>query len=147
MRFVQGFRMVAALAVWVVAASSPARARAADITEGQFTLPFEARWGLAHLAPGPYSFRVKSLAEPLILRDHEGNFVAFVVGHGALIPAKQSQQGYLIVVRRGLMRAVRELHLPELGLEMYFPLPKPEGMMLAQGPYLIQRIPIFLAGG
>ena len=118
----------------------------AQEVKGKFNLPFEAHWGKAVLAPGGYSFRLNSSgAAPdytVVVREDDQTatiIMASTRGHSS------SGKSGLIVERHGDRGTVRSLRLAEAGLVIYYPAAKTQPPMLAQGPKLIQRIPILVA--
>ncbi len=130
----------------VTACFGASLANAQDV-QGTFNLPFEVHWGLAVLPPGNYSFTPLS-ATP-------GVFVHAVIVRGENNKASMimpmafehsiSGQNALIVERHGESATVRALNLPAAGLVIYYPAAKAQRQILAQGPELIQRLPILMA--
>jgi len=125
---------------------------------GSFTLPFEAHWGKANLPAGKYTFEAVGNGLPLISvrGEAKGSPTSFVVVamHDAIPSANASE---LVCIRQGNTRTVRSLILANLGEVLYFAIPKNVRMyahngnakthqLLAQGPELIQRVPVELAG-
>jgi len=118
----------------------------AQEVQGKFNLPFEAHWGNAVLAPGNYSFRLNfSGGSPdytVLTREQDQQqtiVMASTRGHSS------SGKSGLIVERHGNRGTVRSLRLAEAGLVLFYPMAKPQPEMLAEGPKLIQRIPILMA--
>ena len=64
MKSTRSLNSVRILLLAVLAAGLSASLARAQEYEGKFTLPFEARWGMAVLPPGDYSFRVNPSHEP-----------------------------------------------------------------------------------
>jgi hypothetical protein len=86
---------------------------------GKFTLPFEARWGLATLPAGDYKFTMDSvngLARITIFRGTKG--VAFVRSQ-AWSPVSAGRDA-LTIVRNSNGNTVRDLSLPETGIALHY---------------------------
>ena len=128
--------------------------------EGKFTLPFEARWGTAVLPAGKYSletgFTTGDQRMVEVRGEAKGSTPAFVVivAHDA---SPNDNTSELVCIRKGSTGIVRSLMLKGSGEILYFAIPKNVQMyanngkaktrtLLAQGPELIQRVPVELAG-
>ena len=112
-----------------------------------FILPFEVHWGPAVLPPGNYSFTPLSatpgvLVHTVIVRG-ENNKASIIMPmeFDYIFSGKNA----LIVERHGESATVRALRLPDAGLVLYYPAAKAQRQVLAQGPVLIQRLPILMA--
>ena len=123
----------------------------AQTLQGKFTLPFEVQWGQAVLPPGNYSFTLNSGVDPdstttcpyaVLVRgeDHTASIIVSRIGDYSF-----SGKNELIIERYGDRGAVRALRLAHAGLVFSYPAPKPKGQVLAQGPVLIQRLPVLMA--
>jgi len=122
-----------------------ASAQAAAV-KGQFTLPFDAKWGGATLPAGDYTFTLDSMALPAIVRIETGDrCVALVMTQGA-DKTDSSKASELIVTRDGGQARIRVLHVAELGTDFEYSAPKSERREMASAPELIQRIPITFNG-
>ena len=118
----------------------------AQTFQAKFNLPFEVQWGQAVLPPGNYSFTVgtgtPSANRSVFVRgeDNTANIIVSPI-------CDDSHQGKneLIVERHGGKGMVRELRLAKAGLVFSYPALKAERQVLAQGPVLIQRLPILMA--
>lgn len=119
----------------------------AQSATGRFTLPFEAKWGRAVLPPGDYSFSLDHESVPNILtvRNARRNVALLVPrGHDHLKPSKENS---LILIRHGSQSVVRMLKLGSIGEAYSYPVPKGEkSTQMAQGPQLMQRVPVTVAG-
>jgi hypothetical protein len=118
----------------------------AQEVQGKFNLPFETHWGNAVLSPGDYSFRLNFSGDSpdytVLTREQDQKetiIMASTRSHSS------SGKSGLIVERHGDRGTVRTLRLAEVGLVIEYPAAKAQPQMLAQGPKLIQRIPILLA--
>ena len=79
MKSTRSLNSVRILLLAVLAAGLSASLARAQEYEGKFTLPFEARWGMAVLPPGDYSFRVNPSHKPCIALVSQGRqYVAFI---------------------------------------------------------------------
>lgn len=116
----------------------------AQAVQGKFTLPFEVQWGRAPLPAGDYSFKIESTAMPALVtvrQTSHGGKAAIVMAQSQN-PEGGSGQSALTVVRGGGKQIVRSLYLAEIGTIFFYATPKDSGKLLAQGPVLIQRIPV-----
>jgi len=128
----------------LVAGLSPSLASAQEF-HGTFTLPFEARWRLATLPAGEYS---------LILDHRELKAMVLVSGKGQspiFVPQIIERRDLpgnsaLIVVRQNGKCQVRALYIAPMGLLLDYYTPEGGERLAAQGPVLIQRIPVARAG-
>jgi len=113
--------IVVRLAVMVLLALglSAGRASAQDV-KGTFTLPFEAHWGIATLAPGTYSFTLDNAgAGGMILLRCRRTGVALIANQR--IEDERSGISRLVVNGNAADRSITELHVP--------------GMVLTYAPY------------
>jgi len=118
----------------------------AQTLQGKFHLPFEVQWGQAVLPPGNYSFSVGTgtpSANRSVFVRGEDNTANIIVS--PICDDSHAGKNELIVERHGERRAVRELRLADAGLVFSYPAPKAEKQVLAQGPALIQHLPILMA--
>ncbi|MGO9273617.1 MAG: hypothetical protein ACLQOO_25830 [Terriglobia bacterium] len=116
------------------------------VCKGQFTLPFEARWGRATLPAGDYSFTLNSAGQPSIITIGQGNRSVAMVMAQSTTDSDTSKASELTVTRSGGHARIRVLHLAELGTDLYYGAPKAEGREMASAPELIQRVPITFNG-
>ena len=146
MKMTQSFNLVKVMLLAVLAAGLSAGLASAQEVQGKFNLPFETHWGQAVLAPGDYSFRLNfSGGSPdytvLTREQDQKETIIMASTRGQSSSAKSG----LIVERHGNRGTVRSLRLAEAGLVLFYPMAKPQPEMLAEGPKLIQRIPILMA--
>ena len=125
---------------------------------GSFTLPLDTVWGQMTLPAGEYNV---SYGYSI----HGGARFVTIVGkakgspYGIFMPTRQkdvaASKDSLVCVRDGNTLVVRSLELPEIGEAVEFPAPKGAKLLatnwkhkgytkLAEGPKLIQRIPVKL---
>jgi hypothetical protein len=142
----RSLRLVKFAVLALVTACFGASLANAQEVQGTFNLPFEVHWGLADLRPGNYSFTSDSgpvsPAHTVIVRG-ENNTACIIVP--MVFEHSISGQNALIVERHGESATVRALNLPAAGLVIYYPAAKAQRQILAQGPELIQRLPILMA--
>jgi hypothetical protein len=139
-------RVVRSLVLTVASAFIFAGIASAQVCKGQFTLPFDARWGRATLPAGDYSFTLNSAGQPSIVKIEQGNRnIALVMAQSATA-SDASRESELIVTRSGGSARIRVLHLAELGEDLRYAAPKAEGREMASAPELIQRVPIIFNG-
>ena len=142
----QSLRLVKlAVLALLIACFGASLANAQEI-QGKFNLPFETHWGQAVLTPGNYSFSLNSSASggdyTVLVREEDQTatmIMASTRGHNF------SGKSGLIVERHGTRGTVRSLRLAEAGLVIYYPAAKAQKPVLAQGPVLIQRVPVLMA--
>ena len=91
----------------------------AQAWQGEFTLPFEARWGQATLPAGDYSFKVDQAegAAVISLSSAHKN-VALIRAQGHNLKTVDSSS--LVIASGRGMNTVRELKLGDLGVVLYF---------------------------
>jgi len=95
----------------------PCLANAQGLT-GKFTLPFEARWGLATLKAGDYSFKLDR-APGGSLHLYSGTKTVALI-YAQTFDQKASSHNALIVVRDDAAATIREMTLPAAGLILYY---------------------------
>jgi hypothetical protein len=134
------FFLAACVSTGILSAQAPG-----SVYKGKFTLPFETRWGTAILPAGDYSLSLNSTTMPVraTIRGENG---AVLIQAEAMATRSGSDKSSLIVVRNSRRGVVRSLYLAEIGAAFYFGAPKAERQPIAQGPELIQRIPVLAAG-
>ena len=108
---------------------------------GTVTLPCEVQWDKAVLPAGNYTIIQNSsrLPDYTTVRGEKATvMVKYLVQS---LHSDRTGNNTLTLVRRQGRAVVSSLHLSEVGKEFSYPQPKSEELM-AQGPVLIQRIPI-----
>lgn len=84
---------------------------------GKFTLPFEARWGLATLPAGDYRLTMDSVNGPAhIFRGTKG--VALIPSQGW--SSVSAGRDALTIVRDRNGNTVRDLSLPQMGVALHY---------------------------
>ncbi len=132
-------------ALAVCLAGGAARASGPAVYKGKFTLTKEARWGLATLPAGDYSFMLDSQSLGGVVAVRGENQSALIMLQGSDETSSAAHSALVLTRSNGSARVV-SMHLAELGKDFYFAVPKAEQQILAQGPELIQRVPIAVAG-
>lgn len=138
-----------------------ARAQSLNSTNfaGTFTLPFEAQWGRAALPAGEYSLYYGHLiagSAPMVEVIGKGKTAPHILVLVAAVSDASAKKNALVCVREGNTGVIRTLEMPEIGQAANFRMPRGTQLMakrsnggknveLAEGPNLIQRIPITLA--
>ena len=140
---IYGLPRILGLAALVIC-SSAALANA-EVVNGTFTLPFEARWGQAVLPPGNYSFSVDSSGSARLTISFEGTSSQ---NEGAVLPQGYTDQqtldrSELLLVNTGGNYAIRALRLAPVGITINFSVPKAARQMIVQAP---QRLPVMESG-
>ena len=112
----------------VFAGAVPVSAQSA--AKGSFTLYHQVRWHNAMLEPGDYTFEIKSLAGPMVLKGPNGaQFISALFVSGE----KPTNQSMLVVENRGSESFVRELRLGPVGCSLRYSVPKaPKDIELAK---------------
>ena len=135
------------------------RARAQVALGGQFTLPFETRWGPAVLPAADYTLMLNHKGAIDVIDISRGRAkLAMVLSIAHSVRSYNSSNSVITIVRYGNKGRVLSLDLPQLGEIYFFSLPKGEkvfaqhspkskGVFVAQAPELIQRIPVLVVGG
>jgi hypothetical protein len=135
--------MVAALAICLNAGGASAQEMS-----GHFTLPFEARWGVATLPAGDYSFALdldKSEAGGAIRLFQGTKAVALIAQQSS--DTKMSGRSELTVVRKGSQNTVCELSLPQIGVALHYAPAKPKrGSAAAEREMARVAVPITVSG-
>ena len=109
----------------------------AQMFQGKFTLPFEARWGKAALPAGEYSFSVDGGCATCPLQLTRGNStVAMILAWGQNV--KSSGHANLTLVRG----TVRTLSLPEIGVVLYYNSPQPKRLTAPEERELARIVPL-----
>ncbi|MGA2606079.1 MAG: hypothetical protein ABSH01_01325 [Terriglobia bacterium] len=115
MNWIRRSTLLRLLGLALLAACFNAGHASAQVFQGKFTLPFEARWGQATLPAGDYSFTLDSVSTTCALRLHRGN------NNVALIPAQAQDENYSghaeLTVVGGTVRA---LSLPGIGVALEY---------------------------
>jgi hypothetical protein len=113
----------------------------AQVFQGKFTLPFEARWGLAALPAGNYSFALDSVTGTCTLRLYrEGKGVALIMAQSQR--ENDSGTAALTVVRG----TVRTLSLPNIGTVLQYAPHHPKGLTAPEERIIVQIVPVVSTG-
>ena len=113
---------------------------------GTFTLPCEVQWDQAVLPAGNYTItnNREHFAEYMTIRGEKGAVMVKYLSHS--LDFERSGKNTITLVRRNGRAVVTSLRLGALGREFFYPQPKSEHPVMAEGPVLIQRIPISVGG-
>jgi hypothetical protein len=123
--------VVKRLALAAVVVASFAGTANAQIVEGKFTLPFEARWGSAVLPAGQYTLRMDRPYGPTRVTSLTGTHVGYVMALG-VEDARKGQPTALLVTRNEDGRVIRSFTWSEGGKTfVYKPLTKAERAQIA----------------
>ncbi|HME00900.1 MAG TPA: hypothetical protein VKM93_26765 [Terriglobia bacterium] len=133
MNWTRTSKLLRLLGLALLAACLNAGHASAQVFQGKFTLPFQARWGEAALPAGDYSFALDSTTGACTLRLYrQGKGVALIMAQGQ---SKNDSGTAALIVVRG---TVRTLSLPKIGTVLqYAPhhgkrLAAPEERIIAQ---------------
>lgn len=125
---------------------------------GTFTLPFDAQWGKMTLPAGDYTLRYGRYYEALlveVLSTKAGGLHGVILVEGS--SRSSARKSALVCVREGNALIVRALEMPNIGTAAGFRLPRGTQLtaqkgnhngytQLAEGPMLIERIPVAMNG-
>lgn len=124
---------------------------------GTFTLPYAAQWGTMTLPAGEYTLKYGTRPAGPSLVEIAGT--AKDSPHGIILVESadntSATKNSIVCVRDGKSLLVRKLELPAIGEVVSFTMPQSVTLMaqrqqdsvytLAQGPKLIQRVPVTLS--
>jgi len=132
--------VVRLLVLGALVAGFNAKPASAQAIEGKFTLPFTARWSLATLPAGAYSFTLdKSTNDGMVMVSRGRQTVA-------IIPTKAIN--YITSDRSEMVLedgAVRELRLAGIGLALLYPAHNPRHQGAREVSQVAQNIPVSVA--
>jgi len=129
------------LGLALLAACFNAGHASAQVFQGKFTLPFEARWGQATLPAGNYSFTLDSLRMSCMLRLHRGkNNVALIMAQSQY--ENKSGEAKLTLVG-GTVRALR---LPEIGVVLQYSPHHAKYLTAPEERKMAQNVPVTKIG-
>lgn len=117
----------------------------AQTAAGKFTLPYEARWGLATLPPGDYSFKLdqaQSFGRLQLCRG--GKNVAMIRAQS--YSTESSGSSALTVVRASAGNTVSDLSLPDIGVVLHYAPHKSGRASAEQEREIAQKLPVDTSG-
>jgi hypothetical protein len=117
----------------------------APVYAGKFTLPFEARWGLATLPAGDYSFKLDTVDPGGALVLFRGTKAVALIWNQEH-SMERSDRSRLTVVQNSAGNTVRELSLPDIGVVLHYPAPKPGRASAAAEREIAQVVPVSTSG-
>jgi hypothetical protein len=114
------FTVLRLLVLAVLVAGFNAKPASAQVIQGKFTLPFTARWGLATLPAGNYSFTLDKDSTDSMVTVYRGTRrVAQVLTPGISYTTSGRSE---MVLEGG---TVRQLSLPQIGVTLDYPAHNP----------------------
>jgi hypothetical protein len=114
---------------------------------GKFTLPFEATWGRAVLPAGDYSFTISHvIGSPQLLAVKTGPRTVALIMASTTKKSNPSDENVLMAVRQGDRHSIHLLKLGCIGEIYTYQPPKGAKPSIAQGPRVLERVPITMAG-
>jgi hypothetical protein len=146
MKSVRSFTMIGCLAV---AAALNAGLASAQVVTGQFTLPFAARWGMATLPAGDYSFKLDHSTVDGTLELYQGTKgVALIKSQGYNPNHDRTGSSALIVTRdnAGSSRTVSALRLAPAGMVFSYMPHRPKHGTAPAEKEIAQIIPVGRVG-
>jgi hypothetical protein len=116
-----------------------------SILRGSFTLPCDVSWQGDLLPAGAYTFSLQSGVLPALVSVRGPQGIIFIQA-SALNETQTHQQSALTLERRGSTSFVREMYLDDLGLHIFYRVPKvPKNeKQLAQGPVATEQVVVAL---
>jgi hypothetical protein len=113
----------------------------AQVFQGKFSLPFEARWGQATLPAGDYSFKLDNTSGTCMLRVYRGrDGVGMIMAQAS---DKASSDRAQLTVVRGTVRA---LNLPQIGIVLNYAPHHPEHLTAPEEREVAVTVPVSPAG-
>lgn len=154
-RNILGFFILALAAIALSVSTSNAQE-----FQGEFTLHRVAQWGKVVLPPGQYNMtlaRFQGGQRMVTVRSEAAGDSAAMIVVGSHNASPSVTKDSLVCIREGGALVVRSLELGAEGEIIYFQMPKnaptyaqrrgaEEQTLLAQGPQLIQRVPVEFDG-
>ena len=147
-----GGSVILALVLSVVAlcfggkrASAQAQAQDSQDYRGTFRLEQEVRWGQAVLPPGEYSIVLHSPERGSIATIRGEHKTVMVMANGAEPDASAKPSSFLLI-GDSKTPSVRRLHLAEFGLDLYYPVGKPELEVNARNQHDTFSVPVASVG-
>jgi hypothetical protein len=119
-------------------------ASAQSAIKGEFTLPFEARWGQAVLPAGEYSFDLASTRVPEVVQIRGEGKNVMIMAQGTS-DIRTSENSALTVAQIGDVHVVRSLRLAPLGVTLHYAPHKVQPQAVAQMPEHIEGVPVRVA--
>jgi hypothetical protein len=141
-RNLTGVGLIGALVLAASLTASFASARQGDFL-GHFTLTSETRWGQAVLPAGRYTFELDLTHDLITVRGQHRAAMIMSATHDTDTRVKLS--ALILVSRRG-KATVRALQLARDNVVLLYAVPKETREELAQGPTMIQRVPVTING-
>lgn len=136
-------RLLATLAIALLAiGAGVSQTVAQGISEkGTFTLPYEVRWNNVVLAPGDYTFTMRSTVSPALMT-LSGPDRSFFLAALTVAEKNTNRHSALTIESRGGERFVQELYLANSGLHFGYWVPKiaKSERQLAQGPATTEHV-------
>ena len=135
------FRFTAVFAIALMAAALTPLSASAQVYEGNFTLPFQARWNSLNLPAGDYSIRIDEMAPSgMIVVQHDGKNVG-ILFVGSISSNEELAKSELVAVPDGQAYRITVLSLHNR-YKIDFAPPKGEHRMRARGTEVSWCIPI-----
>ena len=144
-----GGSVILALALSVVALCFGGKRASAQVQaqtyRGMFRLEQEVRWGQAVLPPGEYSIVLHSPERGSIATIRGEHKTVMVMANGAEPDASAKPSSFLLI-GDSKTPSVRRLHLAEFGMDLYYPVGKPELEVKARNQQDTFSVPLASVG-
>jgi hypothetical protein len=126
MKSIRSSMLLKMLVLSIAALGVSAGSAHAQSTAGKFTLPHEARWGSVLLAPGPYTFSLRSSSLPaVIMVASAGSPKVAIVLPWVVSTEKLTDSSKLVLAHDASGESfVSALYLGELGMSLHYAPPK-----------------------
>lgn len=108
-------------------------------------MPFEARWGLATLPAGDYSFKLDRAGPGGMLHLYNGTRTVALVAAQTWAPQTAGRSALLVVQAHGA-NVVREMNLPDIGMTLYYAPHNPRHGSAAEERQVTRTIPLTWRG-
>jgi len=141
MNAIRRFTLLRFLGLALLATCFNAGLASAQVYQGKFTLPFQARWGQATLPAGDYSFTLDSVRTSCTLRLYRGkNGVAMIL---AQAQDKNNTGRAELTVEQGTVRAFT---IPEVGRVFQYAPHRSKHLTATEEREIAEMVPVITTG-
>lgn len=137
----RSFRLVAIVALALLAVSFVPTPASAQVYRGKFTLPFAANWNGVVMTPGEYTFSVDKVAPAGVVTIQRDGKNVGLVQLASIAGQEWAGKSKLVVIPDGQTNRISVLRVHDEYV-IHFLMPKNERKMPAQAPELSLRVPI-----
>jgi hypothetical protein len=141
MKAIRNYIWFGSFALALLVLCSGAQLASGQSVKGEFTLPFNAQWGIVTLSAGHYSFTLDWMEQGRVrVRSRDGKTEAFVLAQA--LDKRASEGSYLTVVRENGVNTITELMLAEEGVVIRYPQRHRKLSRAAKEREMAQLIPV-----